>query len=153
GAHSDFVASASGTQGIAGAADSILTIERGRGDTEATLNVTSRDAAEGSYAIHLDGGRWLLDGNDLAEASNAVQTRKSIDGLGTKMTELVKLVGENPEGIRAKDVAISLGLSDQDARIYLKRGYDKSRIRKIERGLYGPVTSETTVTMPTKTGQ
>lgn len=155
GAHSDFVASTSGTQGIAGAADSILTIQRGRGESEATLNVTSRDAAEGSYAIHLDGGRWFLDGNDLAEASNAVQTRKSTDGLGSSMTELVKLVGENPEGIKSKDVVISLGWSDSKARLYLKRAYEKSRIRRLERGLYGPVpvTSETTVTTPSTTDQ
>src|SRR5699024_1212142 len=138
GAHSDFVASTSGTQGIAGAADSILTIERGRGDSEATLNVTSRDAEEGSYAIHLDGGQWLLDGDSLAEASNEVQQRRTTDGLGLPMTELVTLVGKYPEGIKPRDVATLLSWSDSKVRVYLKRAYENNRIRRLERGLYGP---------------
>src|SRR5699024_45330 len=46
GSHGDFVSSVSGTQGLTGAVDSILTIERGRGDGDSVLNVASRDAAE-----------------------------------------------------------------------------------------------------------
>lgn len=150
GAHNDFVASTSGTQGIAGAADSILTIERGRGHSEAVLNVTSRDAAEGTYAISLDEGQWRLEGESLAEASTAVDQRKASDGVGEEMRHLLDLVGEHPEGIKPKDVAVLLGWDPSKARLYLKRAYEGNRIRRLERGLYAPlrtVTSETTETI------
>ena len=148
GAHGDFVASVSGTQGITGAADSVLTIERGRGEGEATLNVTSRDAAEGSYAMTFDNGSWTLDGTGLLDAAKNAQTRKAITGLGDAMTEVVELVGKHPEGISPKDVAALLHWEPSKARLYLKRAYDENRLAKASRGLYIPVTIDTSVTIP-----
>lgn len=148
GAHGDFVASVSGTQGITGAADSVLTIERGRGEDEAVLNVTSRDAAEGSYAMTFDNGAWTLDGTGLLEAAKNAQTRKATTGLGDAMTEVIELVSNHPEGIRPKDVATLLNWEDSKARLYLTRAYDQNRLAKAGRGLYTPVTIDTSVTIP-----
>lgn len=145
GAHGDFVSSVSGTQGITGAADSILTLERGRGDGEAILNVTSRDAAEGSYAMTFDNGRWILDGANLTEAANAVNTRKAVTGVGDAMTEVIELVSKHPEGIKPKDVATLLHWEDYKARTYLRRAYESGRIQRLERGLYTPVSSVSSV--------
>lgn len=150
GAHNDFVASTSGTQGITGAADSILTIERGRGKSEAILNVTSRDAAEGTYAICLEeGGHWRLEGESLAEASTAVDQRNASDGVGEEMRNVIELVRKHPEGIKPKDVSLLLGWDGSKARLYLKRALEGNRIRRLERGLYAPrsVTTETTETI------
>lgn len=47
------------------------------------------------------------------------------------------------------DVAVLLGWDPSKARLYLKRAFEGSRIRRLERGLYAPlttVTSETTET-------
>jgi len=145
GAHGDFVSSVSGTQGITGAADSILTIERGRAEDDATLNVTSRDAAEGSYAVSLDNGVWTLDGTGLLEAAKNAQTRKATTGLGDAMTEVIELVSNHPEGIKPKDVATLLHWEDHKARTYLRRAYESGRIQRLERGLYTPVSCVSSV--------
>lgn len=47
----DFLDAVSGTLGLAGAADSILVLERLRGSTEATLKVTGRDIEELELAV------------------------------------------------------------------------------------------------------
>lgn len=148
GAHGDFVSSVSGTQGITGAADSVLTIERGRGEDEAVLNVTSRDAAEGSYAMTFDNGTWTLDGTGLLDAAKNAQTRKATTGLGDAMTEVIELVSNHPEGIAPKDVATLLNWDPSKARLYLKRAYDENRLARASRGLYTPVTIDTSVTIP-----
>lgn len=151
GAHGDFVSSVSGTQGITGAADSILTIERGRAEDDATLNVTSRDAAEGSYAVSLDNGVWTLDGTGLLDAAKNAQTRKATTGLGDAMTEVIELVSKHPEGIKPKDVATLLHWEDHKARTYLRRAYESGRIQRLERGLYTPVSSVSSVSFPSGT--
>lgn len=145
GAHGDFVSSVSGTQGIAGAADSILTIERERGKDEAVLNVTSRDAAEGSYAMTFHDGAWHLDGADLTEAANAVGTRKATSGVGDPMTQLIEEVAKHPEGIKSADLATQLHWDAAKVRTYLARAHEANRIARIKRGLYAPVASVASV--------
>ncbi len=58
----DFLDTLSGTQGIAGAADSVLTMERSRGQADGKLNITGRDVEEASYAMRFDASRgmWTL---------------------------------------------------------------------------------------------
>lgn len=143
--HGDFVASVSGTQGIAGAADSVLTIERERGTNEAVLNVTSRDAAEGSYAMSFHDGAWHLDGDDLAEAAHAVGTRKATSGVGDPMTLLIEEVARHPEGIKSADLATQLHWDAAKVRTYLARAHEGNRIAKIRRGVYAPVASVASV--------
>lgn len=145
GTHGDFVASVSGTQGITGAADSVLTIERSRAEGNATLNVTSRDAAEGSYAITLNDGAWTLDGKGLAEAARQAQTHRTTEGLGDPMTQVVAEVNKHPEGIKSADVATLVKMEPGTVRTYLSRAYDSNRVQKLQRGLYAPVTSAATV--------
>lgn len=61
----DFLAEVSGTNGIAGAADAVIVLKRGRNQADAVLNVTGRDIDEAEYALtfHASSGAWqLLDG-------------------------------------------------------------------------------------------
>jgi hypothetical protein len=61
----DFLAEVSGTNGIAGAADAVLVLKRGRNQADGLLNVTGRDVDEAEYALtfHAETGTWqLLDG-------------------------------------------------------------------------------------------
>lgn len=148
GEKSDFLDSVSGTQGLAGAADSILLIQRDRQNESSTLHVTSRDAKEGQYSLNLTDGTWKLDGSSLREAAEALRTRAATEGVGDDMAELVKLVNKYPEGIGPKDVARLLHWEDGKTRLYLRRACESGRIANPKRGRYTSVTSETSVTIP-----
>lgn len=139
----DFLDSVSGTQGLAGAADSILVLRRSRHESSAVLNVTSRDAAEGEYSVTFDGdtGTWSLDGLTLAQAAQAVETRKATEGVGDDMADLVAKVSQYEEGTKAADLALLLGWDLQKTRTYLARACESGRIQKLHRGVYAPVTS------------
>lgn len=143
---SDFLDSVNGTQGLAGAADSIMVIRRPRGDTTGSLSVTSRDAAEGEYQLTFTEGRWTLDGHDLPSAAAALTDTRTTANLGERSSEVVSFVNANPAGVRAAHVAEHLGIDDGTARTYLSRLAEAGRIEKLARGLYTPVTSVMSVT-------
>lgn len=146
GAHGDFVSSVSGTQGLTGAADSILTIERGRTEDEATLNVTSRDAAEGSYAVSLNNGVWTLEGTGLLDAAQTARTRKVTTGLGDRMTQVVEYVTANGP-VAPSEVAKGLDLEPNTAATLLGRAVRSGRIDKQGRGVYIPTPTPPVVTV------
>ncbi|GAB3188231.1 AAA family ATPase [Nesterenkonia suensis] len=138
----DFVESVSGTQGIAGAADTIITLTRDRHDGAGTLNVTSRDAAEGQYAVNFAEGRWTLEGSTLAEAAQAVQQREATDGVGDDMSTIVGVVYQHPDGIKRGDLILEAGLPASVVDVCLTRAVKAQRIARAGRGLYTPVRSE-----------
>lgn len=73
----DFLDTVSGTNGLAGAADSILVLARARNGADATLHVTGRDVEEQELALTLVDGRWtLLDGK--ATDYKLADTRRKI---------------------------------------------------------------------------
>ncbi|WP_186374904.1 AAA family ATPase [Kocuria rosea] len=146
----DFLDSVSGTQGLAGAADSILVLQRPRHGGSAVLHVTSRDAAEGEYAVTFNGsnGTWSLDGVNLAEAAKAVEANKATNGVGDEMAELVKIISRHPDGIRRKDIETLSHMDSNTVGTYLRRATEAGRIENPKRGVYAPVTSATSVTFP-----
>jgi hypothetical protein len=134
-ASEDFVDSVSGTNGLAGAADAVIVLNRKRYSDDGLLKVTGRDIVEDEYAVTAHGGtHWQLDGDTLDEAAQCASVRKSTMYLGERSTEIVAYVAEHPEGVRAKDVSDALELPD--ARRYLSRLAEAGRIAKKERGLY-----------------
>lgn len=138
----DFLDAVSGTQGIAGSADTVLVLRRDRQEQQATLHVTSRDAAEGEYAMSLGkDGAWTLVGGSVAEAAQAAQTAKQTAGVGDRMADVVTAVARHANGIRAKDVAALLSLDEGTAGRYLLRAFEAGRVSRIRRGLYTPVGS------------
>jgi hypothetical protein len=138
---SDFIDSVSGTQGLAGSADTIIVLSRDRMSKQAVLRVTSRDAAEGEYAIQQDDGHWSLIGNTLAEASEAVEQRRAAEGVGDRMSEILAALTAVPDGARPAEIASRVGLSADDAGRYLRRAAEAGRAEKKGRGLYTPVRS------------
>jgi hypothetical protein len=88
----DFLDEVSGTHGLAGAADAVLVLSRGRGNADGKLRVTGRDVEETDYALRFaaDIGTWtLLDGTPAEH--EASETRREIlhvlrdePGLGPK---------------------------------------------------------------------
>ena len=135
----DFLDSVSGTQGLAGSADSILVLRRDRNENNGSLSVTSRDAVEGEYAVHRDGVRWVLVGGALTEAAVALANQRVTEGLVGTSTAGVAYVAQHPDGVRAADVASELTISEKDAGTYLLRAYRAARIGRADRGLYVPV--------------
>jgi AAA domain len=148
----DFVESISGTNGIAGAADTILLINRPRTEAEGLLKITGRDVEENEYGVKLIDGTWTLLGNNLYESIKAARTVHATVGLGEQSAEVVEFVADHPDGVRAGEVADAIGMSPKDATTYLLRLYEAGRIRRPKRGLYTPVESVVSVVNnPTET--
>lgn len=141
----DFVDSVSGTHGLAGAADTIVVLARKRQASEAVLKVTGRDVPEAEYGLVLNGGRWVLDGDTLADAADAAQNREESRGRSDTSMDIAWFVRQHPAGVAAKDVAARYGDS---AYKYLTRLADDGYIVKLRRGFYGPVSEVSEVSEP-----
>jgi hypothetical protein len=137
----DFLDAVSGTQGIAGAADTVLVLDRERHEARATLQVTSRDAAEGEYSLLIDDcGRWTLDGSSLTDASARASAARVKAGVGDRMAEVIDCVNGHEDGITPHDLKTLLpNIKSIDE--YLRRAVESDRIEKRTRGLYGPMRS------------
>jgi Bifunctional DNA primase/polymerase, N-terminal/AAA domain len=135
----DFVDRVSGTNGLAGAADTIIVITRPRHENDGVIQVTGRDVAEGQYAVVFDGprGLWTLDGNGLAGAAATVAQRRANEGLDDRSRAVIGYVNKHPEGVRWGDVKRDLG---EDEARYLSRLYESGRIARPSRGLYVPLS-------------
>lgn len=137
----DFLDAVSGTQGIAGAADTVLVLDRDRHDNRATLQVTSRDAAEGEYSLLLDErGRWSLDGASVEDAAERAAQARARAGVTGEQSRVIDVVSEHPDGItpaQLKNLLPDVKNVDE----YLRRAVFSERIEKLGRGLYGPVRS------------
>lgn len=128
----DFIDTVSGTQGVAGSADTIAILTRKRGEDRGQLHVTGRDVDEGSYAL-ASSPRWVLDGRNLAEAANAARAESARANLGDRSSQILDLVNANGEVMTA-EVALALGMTTDRASDYLGRLAKSGRIRKLERG-------------------
>lgn len=138
----DFVDSVSGTHGLAGAADTILVLNRARHESSGLVKVTGRDVAEGEYTLRFDAGaRWLVDGADLTDAARNAQRQRAVAGLSDRSADVLTFVGEHPEGVNAAQVSEALDLEANQTRVYLSRLHESGRVLKPKRGLYTPVAS------------
>ncbi len=138
----------SGSVGLTGAADSTIVLRRARNETAGSLSITGRDVPESEYAVQFDGERmtWTLDGSELADAARKAAEARATAGLGDRSAEIVAYVSTHPGGVRAKDTAESLGINEDQARVYLARLFKADRIDKPEPGRYTPRTTVTGVT-------
>ncbi len=141
----DFVDGISGTNGIAGAADTLIVLTRTRTEEAGLFKVTGRDVVEREYEAATAGGRWRLVGGSLAAAATAAHSARATVNLGDRSTEIVRFVEARKAGVRAAQVAAALELSSDDARRYLHRLAEAGRLRRADRGLYTPVLSVTSV--------
>lgn len=128
---SDFVDSASGTQGIAGAMDFILALQRKRQESEALLHLTGRDVEENSFSLTFDRGLWALNGKDLEAAAR----RSDLARLGDRARDILDYV-ESQESVTIAEVAEQLDISARDASTYLRRLEDRELIARKGRGVY-----------------
>lgn len=133
---SDFLDAVSGTQGIAGSADFVLVLTRKRHSDDAVINITGRDVIEAEYAFTVTDGIWQLAGTTLAAAALEAETRRERTQLGDRALEVLAFVNSRNE-TRAADLS-ALGISKEQAPVYLKRLADSGRISKTGRGVFAP---------------
>jgi AAA domain-containing protein len=95
-ASEDFLATVSGTNGLAGAADAVLVLERPRSQADGVLHVTGRDVEERDYPLGFDPakGAWtLLDGppeEHLMRDTRALISRYVRDFPGRKPADIAE---------------------------------------------------------------
>jgi hypothetical protein len=128
---SDYVDIISGTQGLAGAADAILVMQRARGQQDATLNITGRDVEEAEYPLRFssDLGAWqMLDGP--AEDYTLGDTRLNI------LRHLREIEAATP-----KELSLALGIDYELAKKTASRMAHSGQLDTDGRGNYFvPVT-------------
>lgn len=121
----------SGTQGLAGAADTILVLRRERAHRDAVLFVTGRDVEEAEIGLRFDPGRlrWMLLGDELSEERMAV----------------VRVLRHAGHDLGVKEISLALGRSYESARVLCWRMGSAGQIlvEGKARYAYNPRTPET----------
>jgi hypothetical protein len=136
----DWMDRVSGTKGVTGGPDAVIFLERKRNAPAGALHVTGRDIAEEDYAMMFDGARWTFDGGTLHMAAGAYIARKAQAGLGDRSADIVAYAAERGDaGARMADVAAKLGITPDEAAVYLTRLYGSGRLARPKRGLYKSV--------------
>ncbi|WP_051341957.1 AAA family ATPase [Pseudonocardia spinosispora] len=123
----DFLATVSGTNGLAGAADAVLVLERSRAQADGVLHVTGRDVEETDYALSFDPaiGAWsLMDG--------PVEEQLLTDGRAM----IARYIRDYP-GSKPADIAEALKISRDSARQTCKRMADDGQLHA-KGGAYYP---------------
>lgn len=142
----DFVDSVSGTNGLAGSADTIMVLARKRQSSDGLLKVTGRDVPEAEYALQMIDGHWTLDGANLADAAATARQRAEATELGDTSNGIIAFVAQHPEGVAAKEIRDRFGVGTDT---YLKRLVESDRLVKVKRGVYAvPEPIQTTASEP-----
>jgi AAA domain len=135
----DFLDEVSGTQGVAGAADSVAVLKRVRGKADGILHITGRDVEEADYALTFaaDTGAWQLSDTSPAEVA-----------LGDTRATIWAYVRQHP-GARPKVIADGTMLAYSTVKQTARRmAADGQLYTDPQGGYYEPVTSVTSVTLP-----
>ncbi|BBY05440.1 AAA family ATPase [Mycobacterium noviomagense] len=139
----DFVDLVSGTQGIAGSVDCIITLARKRKEAEAVLSVTGRDIMENEYALLVqDGFLWQLDGDNLTGASERLDVRREEAAKQVQMKKhgangqrAVQIINGRGQ-VRVEDISFKLGMTPKATSNLLNRLADNGFIVRVERGIF-----------------
>jgi AAA domain len=113
----------SGTQGLGGAADSVLVLKRDRTHRDATLFVTGRDVEETELTLRWDAMRaaWSLLGDALSEEREAV----------------IKVLAHATHPLTVKDIALGLGRPNiESVKMLCYRMLGAGQISQPSRGVY-----------------
>jgi hypothetical protein len=142
-AAADFLDEVSGTQGVAGAADTVLVLKRMRGKADAVLHVTGRDVEETAIALSFaaDLGAWQMSATPADEVM-----------LGDTRGTILRYVREH-DGARPKEIAEGTNIDYATVRQTARRMADDGQLDSDGHGRYfGPVANVTAVTFPGQPG-
>ena len=124
GMEGDWLSEISGSQGIAGAADTIFSLKRERNSNMGTLHRTGRDVEEKDFMMKLDGFGWLL----LGEAEGMP--------LPEWKSQILAFLKDN-SSITPMQLEEACGISRETAKKNLQRLAKEGLIRKTGYGTYG----------------
>lgn len=130
----DFLADVSGTNGLAGAADTTLVLRRTRGEADGILQVVGRDVDEAQYAMgfYPDLGLWQLLDKPPAELGIS-------DTAAAILAHLRQHEGQTP-----KQISQATGLSHANVKRTVARMAERNQLDTDGRGHYFAVpTSDT----------
>ena len=120
----DFLKAISGSMGLPGAADTVMVLQRGRGDQTATLKVTGRDVEDQSIHLYRDPstGGWTTD-NPLSPRAGdvAIQTLS---------------LARKCNVITAFDVMEETGAKEDNAKKTLQRLAETGKLERVRPGVY-----------------
>jgi RecA-family ATPase len=131
----DFVESASGTNGLMGAADFVMVLTRERTDNNAVLRITGRDVIEAGYRLVFDEGIWTPNGTGLDDAAQKANGPR----LEETMTSALAVVNSRDITTPA-EVAQKLSIDVHTAGRYLRRLAEYGAIAREGRGRFKPNT-------------
>ena len=138
----DFLDTVSGTAGIAGAADAVLVLGRGRGEADGVLHVTGRDIEEAEHALSFDAatGQW------------SIMPGPALDNLisGTRRA-LLDHVRAHP-GQQPKSITGATGLPYASVKKTLARMAEDGQLIRDKRGRYSPVPAVPDVSAAAQSG-
>ena len=123
GMEGDWLSEISGSQGIAGAADTIFSLKRDRNSNMGTLHRTGRDVEEKDFMMKLDGFGWLLLGE--AEGMPIPEWK----------SQILTFLKDN-KSITPMQLETSYGISREAAKKNLQRLAKEGLIRKTGYGTY-----------------
>jgi hypothetical protein len=131
----------SGTQGLTGAADTVLVLARDRARRDATLFVTGRDVEESEVPLRWDptSFTWSLLGHELSEEREAV----------------IKVLQHAGKALSLKEIALATGRTSDQVRLLCWRMANAGQLLAAGKGLYSilavtAATRETAETAETK---
>lgn len=141
---SDFVEQVSGSNGLAGSADTIVVIQRPRHSNNAKLHVTGREVQEGVYALRMDEGYWVLDGDSLDSAAERARLELAFSDLSPDMAAVAQVLSEFESGVSLKVATGRLPHIPYNTLVkYASRLVEDGYLEKPSRGMYvaGPKLS------------
>jgi len=112
----------SGTNGLAGAADTVLVLNRDANG--ATLYVRGRDIGEKETALEFDQGQWLA-------AGDAGEVRQSRERL-----QVLSALEDAVEPLGPSDIAKTTGMKASNVRVLLYKLGKAGQVRKVDYGKY-----------------
>lgn len=122
----DPVEELSGTSGIAGAADTILILKRGRGEDEGSLFMTGRDLEERELGLRRDRALGLW--SSLGDAADAARSRERRD--------VLTFAREAAEPVSPAEIADGIGKPISAIRMLTSRMARSGELVKVGRGRY-----------------
>ncbi len=121
----DHLVNVSGSYGLTGAVDSVMSLTRQRGQIDAKLIVTPRDLEEKEHALSFKEGQWILEG----DAAQYALTRER--------QEIIDLIQERKRFMGATEIANALGKGRAAVQRLLGKMWETERMLENRNGKYG----------------
>lgn len=125
----DFFLNPIGSTGMVAQADSLITIDRKRGDAAGKLFIGGNHAADSTISVVFEDGVFRL-----GEGAGI------LDCLYPEEKKAMAVLAEHPEGCTPTFVGLKMGKTDNTARATLNRLIARGKVTKLTRGIYGIAT-------------